>query len=119
VRCEIPVAPFTLTPGSGYFVKVGTSANVLVDGQAGPQTTALLSGWNLIGLPATTTLADASAVITSITHASLSSSSAVEIDRWNSGAWEGHISGLPVNTFAIVPGTGYFVRVTSPVTWKR
>ena len=119
VRCEIPVSPFTLTPGSGYFVKVGTSANVLVDGQAGPQTTALLSGWNLIGLPATTTLADASAVITSITHASLSSSSAVEIDRWNSGAWEGHITGLPVNKFAIVPGTGYFVRVTSPVSWTR
>ena len=119
VRCEIPVSPFTLTPGSGYFVKVATSVNILVDGVSGDQTTALASGWNLIGLPATSSLADASAVLASIRSVSVSPGTVVEIDRWTSGAWEGHISGLPVNTFAIVPGTGYFVRVTSPVTWKR
>ena len=119
VRCEIPVSPFTLTPGSGYFVKVATSVNILVDGVSWDQTTALASGWNLIGLPATSSLADASAVLASIRSVSVSPGTVVEIDRWTSGAWEGHISGLPVNTFAIVPGTGYFVRVTSPVTWKR
>lgn len=119
VRCEIPVSPFTLTPGSGYFVKVPTSVNILVDGVSGQQTTALASGWNLIGLPSTSSLADASAVIASISSAGTGAGTVVEIDRWTSGAWEGHISGLPVNKFAIVPGTGYFVRVTSPVTWTR
>ena len=119
VRCEIPVSPFTLTPGSGYFVKVATSVNILVDGVSWDQTTALASGWNLIGLPATSSLADASAVLARFRSVSVSPGTVVEIDRWTSGAWEGHISGLPVNTFAIVPGTGYFVRVTSPVTWKR
>ena len=119
VRCEIPVSPFTLTPGSGYFVKVPTSVNILVDGVSGQQTTALASGWNLIGLPATSSLADAPAALASISNASASAGTVVEIDRWTSGAWEGHISGLPVNKFAIVPGTGYFVRVTSPVNWIR
>ncbi|NBT25247.1 MAG: hypothetical protein EBT09_01530 [Actinobacteria bacterium] len=119
VRCEIPVAPFTLTPGLGYFVKVATPVSILVDGVSGEQTTALASGWNLVGLPATSSLSDASAVLASIRSVSVSPGTVVEIDRWASGAWEGHISGLPVNTFATVPGTGYFVRVTSPVTWKR
>ena len=119
VRCDIPVSPFALTPGSGYFVKVPTSVNILVDGVPGQQTTALASGWNLIGLPSTSSLADAPAVLASISGAGGGSGSVVEIDRWMSGAWEGHLSGLPVNKFGIVPGTGYFVRVTSPVTWTR
>ena len=119
VRCEIPVSPFALTPGSGYFVKVPTSVNILVDGVPGQQTTALASGWNLIGLPSTSSLAAAPAVLASISGAGGGSGSVVEIDRWKSGAWEGHLSGLPVNKFGIVPGTGYFVRVTSPVTWTR
>ena len=119
VRCEIPVSPFALTPGSGYFVKVPASVSILVDGVPGQQTTALASGWNLIGMPSTSSLADAPAVLASISGAGGGSGSVVEIDRWMSGAWEGHLSGLPVNKFGIVPGTGYFVRVSSPVTWTR
>jgi hypothetical protein len=41
----------------------------------------------------------------------------MEIDRWESGAWEGHVPTVPLNPFLIEPGRGYFVRVAKSVTW--
>jgi hypothetical protein len=42
---------------------------------------------------------------------------AVELDRWINGGWEGHRCGLPPNDFPLEPGVGSFVRLTRPATW--
>ncbi|NBT26675.1 MAG: hypothetical protein EBT09_09020 [Actinobacteria bacterium] len=93
-------------------VRAGTLALTLSDEVSQP----LQAGWNLIALrasPATTTTA--SMVCTALN--AVQSGTAVELDRWITGGWEGHRCGLPVNDFTLEPGPGYFVRLTRPATW--
>ena len=96
---------------------------VLVAGQIEPwspgtaPTLSLTTGWNhvAIGTYQATTLT-AEDVCQAINTAN-GAGTAAEIDRWVNGGWEGHICGLPPNTFTLDRYTGYFLRLTRSATW--
>ena len=121
-RCGIPPNAYSLIAGQGYFVRVSKPTTWTVDGlpHDGKATHALQAGWNLIGLPGLAGRLDAPSVLTSINSAASATGSgyaATEMDRWQSGGWEGHLRGLPLNKFGIEESRGYFVKLTRPVTW--
>jgi hypothetical protein len=108
---------FALALGQAYFVRCagadftwslrGTplAASVPVD---------LTTGWNLLSVPHPTGLF-AQEVLTGI---GADGGTCSEIDRWLSGAWNGHLAVMPAeNNFAIVPNDGYFVRCTGGTTY--
>ncbi|MGB0384478.1 MAG: alginate lyase family protein [Ardenticatenaceae bacterium] len=43
--------------------------------------------------------------------------SAVKIDRWHNGNWEGHTCGRSFNNFELVLSEGYFIKSGSQSTW--
>ena len=82
-------------------VRAGTLALTLSDEVSQP----MQAGWNLIALrasPATTTTA--SMVCTALN--AVTAGTAVELNRWINGGWDGHRCGLPVNDFTLEPGRG-------------
>ncbi len=117
-RCGLPVNDFTLETGLGYFIKLARpvmwtyrGAVVIV-----PATLSLDTGWNLVGASATSgTPSVASEICTQLN--STQAGTAVELDRWVEGDWEGHPCVLPVHDFTLQAGQGYFVRLKRPATW--
>jgi hypothetical protein len=69
-------------------------------------------GWNSLSLPHTDGYTAGSLCDEIISQGV----TAVEIDRWYTGGWDGHICGLPFNDFDIERGRGYFVKTTSSGT---
>ena len=117
-RCGLPVNDFTLEPGPGYFVRLTRPATWTYRGAvvATPATLSLGAGWNLVGASAISgTPSVASATCSQLN--TVQAGTAVELDRWIDGGWEGHRCGLPVNDFTLQAGQGYFVRLTRPATW--
>ncbi|NBT25250.1 MAG: hypothetical protein EBT09_01545 [Actinobacteria bacterium] len=117
-RCNVPTG-FTLGSSRGYFVRVSRPVTVTITGTriAGSISAALTSGWNLVAFPLSRSTDTATTAIVLVDTASGTAGTAMEIDRWESGAWESHVPTLPINPFLIEPGRGYFVRVAKPVTW--
>ena len=117
-RCGLPVNDFTLETGLGYFIRLARpviwtyrGAVVIV-----PATLSLDTGWNLVGASATSgTPSVASEICTQLN--STQAGTAVELDRWVEGDWEGHPCVLPVHDFTLQAGQGYFVRLRRPATW--
>ena len=90
----------------------GTLALKLVDEITMP----LQAGWNLVALRATpSTTTKAEGLCTALNAAQ--AGTAVEVDRWIAGGWEGHRCGVPPNNFVLDMGPGYFVRASLPATW--
>ena len=117
-RCGLPPNDFPLETGSGYFVRLTRPATWTYRGAvvATPPTLSLGTGWNLIGASAISgTPSVASATCTQLN--TVQAGTAVELDRWIDGGWEGHRCGLPVNDFTLQAGQGYFIRLTRPATW--
>jgi hypothetical protein len=100
--------------GEGYFIKSGTESRWSIEGyimaEAVPLT--LQIGWNSIAIPHTDAHSAESLCDDFIAQGVI----AIEIDRWYTGGWEGHICGLPFNDFDIERGTGYFVKSNSSGT---
>ena len=68
-------------------------------------------GWNLVALRnIPTTPMTASSLCTTLT--ATQTGTALEVNRWESGGWVGHVCGFPPNDFTLKSGSGYFVRVT-------
>jgi len=117
-RCGLPVNDFTLETGLGYFIRLARpviwtyrGAVVIV-----PATLSLDTGWNLVGASAASgTPSVASEICTQLNSAQ--AGTAVELDRWVEGDWEGHPCVLPVHDFTLQAGQGYFVRLRRPATW--
>ena len=78
---------------------------------------ALQSGWNLIALQVSPTSLITASVLCDTLYTTVAGS-AYEVDRWESSGWEGHRCGIPANNFTLLPGRGYFIRATKPVTWS-
>ena len=117
-RCGLPVNDFAFEPGPGYFVRLTRPATWTYRGAvvANPATLSLFTGWNLVGASAISgTPSVASATCTQLN--TVQAGTAVELDRWIDGGWEGHRCGLPVNDFTLQSGQGYFIRLTRPATW--
>lgn len=114
--CGLPFNNFDLLPGAAYFVRIGQECAWCQEGVAipSPLTLQLDTGWNDISLPDWAEIQAAEDVCAEI-HSQ--GGSPVEIDRFVNGGWESHVCGLPFNNFAVVPGAGYFVRVTGPSLW--
>ena len=117
-RCNVPTG-FTLGSSRGYFVRVSRPVTVTITGTriAGSISAALTSGWNLVAFPLSRSTDTATTAIVLVDTASGTAGTAMEIDRWESGAWESHVPTVPLNRFPIEAGRGYFVRVARPVTW--
>ena len=117
-RCGLPVNDFAFEPGPGYFVRLTRPATWTYRGAvvATPATLSLGAGWNLVGASAISgTPSVASATCSQLN--TVQAGTAVELDRWIDGGWEGHRCGLPVNDFTLQSGQGYFIRLTRPATW--
>jgi hypothetical protein len=112
--CGYPFNDFALELGSDYFIKSNTSSSWITLGyqvtEAVPLT--LQIGWNSIAIPHTDGYTAQSLCDEIISQGV----TAVEIDRWHNGGWDGHICGLSFNDFAIERGVGYFVKATSSGT---
>ncbi len=117
-RCNVPTG-FTLDASRGYFVRVSRPVTVTITGTriAGSISAAFTSGWNLVAFPLSRSTDTAATAIVLVDTASGTAGTAMEIDRWESGAWESHVPTVPLNRFPIEAGRGYFVRVARPVTW--
>lgn len=75
-------------------------------------TVSLRVGWNLVALPLDPAAPlNAAGLLAKIDAAG---GAADQVFRWDtSDGWVGHVGGLPFNNFDLVPGAGYFVRVTA------
>ena len=112
--CDQQFNNFELILGSEYFIKSNTSSSWTIEGYqvTEPLSLTLQIGWNSISIPHTDVY-NASSLCDEIISQGVT---AVEIDRWHNGGWEGHICGLPFNHFPIERGTGYFVKTSSAGT---
>ena len=114
-RCGLPVNDFSLIPGSGYFIRLTWPETWTYRGAVitTPSTLALESGWNLVGATAISgTLSVASATCSQLN--TVQAGTAVELDRWIDGGWDGHRCDVPANDFTQIAGQGYFVRLNRP-----
>ena len=116
--CGLPPNDFPLEVGHGYFVRVARYANWTYigtpDGMAADEP--LGAGWNFVGASAISGTPSVASVTCSQINTT-QAGTAVELDRWIDGGWEGHRCGLPVNDFTLQAGQGYFIRLTRPATW--
>ncbi|MGB0386144.1 MAG: choice-of-anchor B family protein [Ardenticatenaceae bacterium] len=106
---------FTLEINNGYFVHSDAVATWSIEGlPINSPTLDLQIGWNSISLPHTDGYT-AESLCDEIIDQGVT---AVEINRWYAGGWDGHICNQSFNDFAINPGKGYFIKSTSagPVT---
>ena len=82
--------------------------------RAGPVTITLQAGWNLISLPV-----EPAAPLTAeglLRLINLQGGQATDVNRWQAGAWNTHVAGLPFNDFPLESGRGYFVKATRAST---
>ncbi len=112
---------FAILPGYGYFVKVSsdivwTTAGRVIDS---PLTLNLHAGLNLIAVPYSTVSLTSYNILNG---QSQGISGCTKVQGWNSSSdsWEYSVllAGSPHGTnFAILPGYGYFVKVSSDTSW--
>jgi hypothetical protein len=74
-------------------------------------------GWNLVALRATP-LQTMSAEDLCLSLNGTQAGTALELARWELGAWESHLCGLPPNSFPMETGRGYFIRASRATTWS-
>ncbi len=116
--CGLPPNDFTLALGNGYFIRLTAPATWTYRGTAAsaPQSLTLGTGWNLVS-PAVTSGAPSTAAA-SCAAFNATPGTAVELDRWLAGGWDGHRCGLPPNDFTLQLGQAVFVRLTRSTTWS-
>ena len=109
--CGLPFNDFDIDLGSDYFIKSSAVSTWTIEGfqVIEPVSLSLQMGWNSIGLPH----ADGCTAEELCQEIIGQGVTAVEIDRWYAGGWDGHICGLPFNDFTIERGKGYFVKAAS------
>jgi hypothetical protein len=74
-------------------------------------------GWNLVALRATP-LQTMTAEDLCLSLNGTQAGTAIEVARWELGAWESHLCGLPPNSFPMETGRGYFIRAGRAATWS-
>ena len=74
-------------------------------------------GWNLVALRATP-LQTMTAEDLCLSLNGTEAGTALELARWELGAWESHLCGLPPNSFPMETGRGYFIRASRATTWS-
>lgn len=116
--CSITGSDFPITLGTGYFIRAVTTSTISYRGTelSQPPTITLTSGWNLVGLPRTS--GSASGVAQAINGTTGASGATKEVLRWTAGGWDGHVPGIPVNSFTIESGRGYAIRIDRAATWQ-
>lgn len=77
-------------------------------------TISLQAGWNLISLPVSPTTALTAEGLLQLINSQ--GGQATDVNRWQAGAWNTHLAGLPFNDFALEPGRGYFVKANRAST---
>ena len=112
--CGLPFNNFELLLGSSYFIKSGSQSTWEIEGYqvTEPLSLTLHVGWTSIGIPHT----DLYSAHTLCDEIIAQGVTAVEIDRWHNGGWQGYICGLPFNHFQIERGVGYFIKSSSAGT---
>jgi predicted outer membrane repeat protein len=112
--CDQTFNNFTLVLGAGYFIRANQADTWTITGTAvtEPVPFELQIGWNSINIPHTDSYTAESLCDEIISQGV----TALEIDRWYLGGWDGHICGLSFNDYPIERGTGYFVKTSSSGT---
>ena len=117
-RCNLP-GSFPMDVSRGYFVRVSKPATIQFSGTriSGPVSLSIATGWNLVSFPVCRSSDTASTAVVLVDTAAGAPGTTSEIDRWESGAWDGHIANVALNRFPIELGRGYFVRSSRTVAW--
>ena len=117
-RCNLP-GSFPMDVSRGYFVRVSKPATIQFSGTriSGPVSLSIATGWNLVSFPVCRASDTASTAVVLVDTAAGAPGTTSEIDRWESGAWDGHIANVALNRFPIELGRGYFVRSSRTVAW--
>ncbi|MSQ42651.1 MAG: RCC1 repeat-containing protein [Chloroflexi bacterium] len=96
---------------------------VLVAGQIEPwspgtaPTLSLTTGWNHVAIGTYQASALTAEDVCQAINTANGSGTMVEFNRWVNGGWEGHICGLPPNTFTLERYTGYFIKLSRNAIW--
>ncbi len=115
--CGVPVNDFNIDVSRSYFVRSELPTRWCEEGTTvfSPLAVNLAGSWNPISLP---DWADgAYTAASACQEINAQGGTAVEVDRYVNGAWQGHVCGFPFDDFPLVPGEGYFVRSISASTW--
>lgn len=117
-RCNLP-GSFPMDVSRGYFVRLSKPATIQFSGTriSGPVSLSIATGWNLVSFPVCRASDTASTAVVLVDTAAGAPGTTSEIDRWESGAWDGHIANVALNRFPIELGRGYFVRSSRTVAW--
>jgi hypothetical protein len=109
--CGLPFSNFPIELGLAYLVRSNVASQLKLGGyQVNDAVPLDLNiGWNTVSVPHTGTYTGE----TLCTEIGDQGVTALEIDRWQAGGWEGHICGLPFNDFAIETGRGYLLKAGS------
>jgi hypothetical protein len=112
--CGLSFNDFEIEMATSYFIKSNATSSWSIEGSSvsEPLSLTLQMGWNSIAIPHT----DAYTAESLCDEIINQGGSAVEIDRWHNGGWDGHICGLGFNDFDIERGKGYFVKSSSSST---
>ncbi len=116
-HCGVPVNDFNIDVSRSYFVRSELPTRWCEEGTPvfSPLAVSLAGTWNPISIP---DWADgAYTAASACQEINAQGGTAVEIDRYVNGAWQGHVCGFPFDDFPLVPGEGYFVRSISASTW--
>ncbi len=114
--CGRPFQNWPVEDGRGQFVRSAAASTwCQLGGEIpSPLSLSLVNGWSTVSRPRWAGSRTAEQVCAEIRA---QGGCPAEIDRWASGAWEGHVCGLPFNNFLVEPGTGYFVWATCASTY--
>lgn len=113
-----PFNDFALSPNQGVFIRTARASTWDGAGTGATGTLQLESGWNLIPAPACgngqPVCRKASDLLASV---NAQGGTAVELAKWQDGAWVSYFAGYPGNDFDIVVGQAYLLRVENPSSW--
>ena len=76
------------------------------------------AGWNLVALHGTPSTSLDSATLCDALNAVGGAGTAAEVAKYEAGGWSSYRCGMPTTPFSLVPGKGYFVKITRPLSWS-
>ena len=112
-ECSEPGGTWSINNGEGYFVRVSSDTTFEVSGTnfTTPISLDMSTGWNLIGIPHSTTSYTAKTLCVAV------GANCTSVARWTATGWEAFECSEPGGTWSIEDDHGYFVRVGAGTYW--
>lgn len=115
-RGSVPTSDFSLALGRGYFLYSDQPSVYTTTGLSLAQsvTTTLVTGWNLIGVPAPSSGETSLNVLAGVASAG---AQPLEMAAWTGTGWQVTLAGQSSSPFPIRAGAGYFIYAQQNAIW--